>query len=84
MSPKINRRQITEFAIAAGVLSSSQSARAFAFSIFGPQVDMDKTSRRSNMPETQTQYPPLPPDDLNRKNLEGIVKSLSEGKPIAN
>ena len=24
------------------------------------------------------------PDDLNRKNLEGIVKSLSEGKPIAN
>jgi hypothetical protein len=66
MSPKINRRQITEFGIATGVLSASQSPRAFAFSIFGPQADMDKTSRRSNMPETHTQYPPLPPDDLNR------------------
>src|ERR1700677_2726179 len=66
MSPKINRRLITEFAMAAGVFSTSRSARALASSIFGPQVDMDKSSRRSNMPETQTQYPPLPPDDLNR------------------
>jgi quercetin dioxygenase-like cupin family protein len=66
MNLKLNRRQITEFAIAAGVLSSSQSARAFAFSIFGAQVDTDKTSRRSGMPDPQTQYPPLPPDDLNR------------------
>jgi quercetin dioxygenase-like cupin family protein len=66
MNLKLNRRQITEFAIAAGVLSSSQSARAFAFSIFGAQVDTDKTSRRSDMPDPQTQYPPIPPDDLNR------------------
>jgi mannose-6-phosphate isomerase-like protein (cupin superfamily) len=66
MNPTLNRRQITEFAIAAGVLSSSQSARAFAFSIFGAQVDTDKTSRRSDMPDPQTQYPPLPPDDLSR------------------
>jgi len=42
MNPKINRRQITEFAIAAGVLSASRSAQAFAFSIFGAQVDTDK------------------------------------------
>jgi hypothetical protein len=42
MSPKINRRQITEFGIATGVLSASQSPRAFAFSIFGPQADIDK------------------------------------------
>jgi len=47
MSPRINRCQITEFAIAASVLSASQSARAFAFSIFGPQVDVDNASRRS-------------------------------------
>jgi hypothetical protein len=66
MNLKLNRRQITEFAIAAGVLSASQSARAFAFSIFGAQVDTDKTSRRSDMPDPQTQYPPLSPDDLNR------------------
>jgi quercetin dioxygenase-like cupin family protein len=66
MNLKLNRRQITEFAIAAGVLSSSQSARAFALSIFGAQVDTDKASRRSDMPDPQTQYPPLPPDDLNR------------------
>jgi quercetin dioxygenase-like cupin family protein len=64
MGAKINRRQITEFAIAASIISASQPARAFAFSIFGPQVDTDKTSRRSDMPETQ--YPSLPPDDLNR------------------
>jgi quercetin dioxygenase-like cupin family protein len=66
MNLKLNRRQITEFAIAAGVLSASQSARAFAFSIFGAPVDTDKTSRRSDMPDPQTQYPSLPPDDLNR------------------
>jgi hypothetical protein len=42
MSPKINRRQITELAIAAGLLSASRSARAFAFSIFGPQLDIGK------------------------------------------
>jgi quercetin dioxygenase-like cupin family protein len=66
MNLKLNRRQITGFAIAAGVLSSSQSARAFAFSIFGAQIDTDKTSRRSDMTETQTQYPTLPPDDLSR------------------
>jgi hypothetical protein len=66
MNLKLNRRQITEFAIAAGVLSASQSARAFAFSIFGAKVDTDKASRRSDMPDPQTQHPPLPPDDLSR------------------
>jgi quercetin dioxygenase-like cupin family protein len=64
MNLKLNRRHVTEFAIAAGVLSVSQSARAFALSLFGPRNDTDETSRRSDMPETQ--YPPLPPDDLNR------------------
>jgi quercetin dioxygenase-like cupin family protein len=66
MNSKINRRQITEFAVADGVLSASQSARAFALSIFGPQNEMDKTSRSNKMPETRTQFPPVPPDDLNR------------------
>lgn len=66
MRQKINRRQITEFAIAAGLLSASHSARAFALSMFGPQDDTDKTSRRSNVPNTLTQYPPVPPDDLKR------------------
>jgi quercetin dioxygenase-like cupin family protein len=66
MNPKINRRQITEFAITAGILSASQSTRAFALSIFGPQTETDKTSRSSTMPETRTQFPPVPPDDLNR------------------
>jgi quercetin dioxygenase-like cupin family protein len=59
-------RQITEFAVAAGLLSASQSAWAFALSIFGLQDDTDKTSRRSDMPETQAQYTPVPPDDLDR------------------
>jgi len=66
MNPKINRRQFTEFAITAGILSASQSARAFDLSILGSQDATDKTSRRSNMPETQTQYPPIPADDPDR------------------
>jgi quercetin dioxygenase-like cupin family protein len=60
----MNPRQITESAVAVGVLSASQSTRAFALSIFGPQNDTDENPRRSNMPETQ--YPPVPPDDLYR------------------
>ena len=66
MNTKINRREMTTFAIAVGVLSTSQSARASALFIFGPQDHTDETSRRTNMPETKTQYPPIPPDDLNR------------------
>jgi quercetin dioxygenase-like cupin family protein len=66
MNPKIDRRQIVEFAMTAGVLWASQAARAFALSIVGSQDATGKTSRRSTMPETQTQYPPLPPDDLDR------------------
>ena len=66
MNPKINRRQIMEFAITAGVLSASQATRAFALSILDSQDTTDKSSRRSTMPETQTQYPPIPPDDLER------------------
>jgi hypothetical protein len=42
MNLKFNRRQMTEFAITAGVLAASQTARAFAFSIFGAQVETDK------------------------------------------
>jgi quercetin dioxygenase-like cupin family protein len=64
MNLKLNRRQVTEFAIAAGVVSVSQSVRASALSLFGPRNDTDETSRRSDMPATQ--YPPLPPEDLNR------------------
>ena len=66
MNTKINRREMTACAIAAGVLSTSQSARASALFIFGSQDDSNEASRRTNMPETQTQYPPIPPDDLNR------------------
>jgi len=65
MNSKINRRQMTAFAIA-GLLVAAESGRASALSIFRSQDETDKSSRRSNMPETQTQYPPLPPDDLNR------------------
>ena len=65
MNSKINRRQMTVFAIA-GLLVAAESGRASALSIFRSQDETDKSSRRSNMPETQTQYPPLPPDDLNR------------------
>jgi mannose-6-phosphate isomerase-like protein (cupin superfamily) len=66
MNPKINRRRITKFAITAGILSVSPTARAFTLSIFGLQDDTGETSRRSNMPVTTTQFPSLPPDDLNR------------------
>jgi len=65
MNSKINRRQMTVFAIA-GLWVAAESGRASALSIFRSQDETDKSSRRSNMPETQTQYPPLPPDDLNR------------------
>jgi quercetin dioxygenase-like cupin family protein len=65
MNSKINRRQMMAFAIA-GLLLAAQSGRASALSIFGSQDDSEETSRRTNMPETQTQYPPIPPDDLNR------------------
>jgi quercetin dioxygenase-like cupin family protein len=57
---------MTAFATAAGVFYTSHSARALALSIFGPQDATDNTSRRTNMPETQTQYPPIPLDDLKR------------------
>jgi quercetin dioxygenase-like cupin family protein len=56
---------MTVFAIA-GLWFAAESGRASALSIFRSQDDSEETSRRTNMPETQTQYPPLPPDDLNR------------------
>jgi quercetin dioxygenase-like cupin family protein len=55
-----------EFAIAAFSFSASSPARAFALSIFGPQDGAAETTRRNEMPEAQSQYPPVPPDDLNR------------------
>ena len=78
MSSKINRREMTAFAIAAGLSSTSQYSWASALSIFGSQDDSEGTSRSTNMPETETQYPPIPPDDPNR--TLAIANPDHEGK----
>src|ERR1700679_2858675 len=74
MKPKINRRQITEVAIGASVLSAAQSARAFAFSIFVPQVDMNKAARRSDMPKQNHNIPC--PCALNANLLKEIKRVI--------
>lgn len=64
---RLNRRTALVLSALAGVkLSSSTLWASLALGGLSPSSEPQDSQRRTTMSESTTQYPPVPPDDLNR------------------